>query len=68
MLKTIERTSITCWSPADEQEPLLALGTVSGALDASFSSKTELEIVGLDLASPTKEMKKLASVPCNARY
>jgi hypothetical protein len=68
MIKEIDRTSIASWSPAKEQEPLLALGTVAGALDASFSSKTELEIFSLDLASPSKSLQKLGGIPCNARY
>lgn len=68
MIKKIDRTSIASWSPAKEQEPLLALGTVAGALDASFSSKTELEIFSLDLASSSKTLQKLGGIPCNARY
>ena len=68
MIKKIERTSITCWSPANNEEPMLALGTVAGALDASFSSKTELEIFNLNLASNNKKMSKVAGFACNARY
>ncbi|KAI8897478.1 hypothetical protein BC833DRAFT_621220 [Globomyces pollinis-pini] len=63
MLKKIERTSTICWSPATLQDPLLALGTVAGALDASFSSKTELEIFGLGLQSNAKRMNKIAGIP-----
>ena len=67
-LKSVKRTAITCWSPATEEEPYLALGTVAGALDASFSSKTELEIFSLNLAETGKGMTRIAGIPGNARY
>jgi protein transport protein SEC31 len=41
-MPTIPRTSTFSWSPS--LPPLLATGTVSGALDASFSNEAELEI------------------------
>eukprot|EP00842_Homolaphlyctis_polyrhiza_P002847 jgi/Hompol1/3563/HPOL_006618-RA len=94
-LRKIERNSTLAWAPAN-QDLLLALGTVAGALDASFSSRTELELFDLNLApsaplsttatatatataatsasaSTSAErlssgsLKKLASVPVNAR-
>lgn len=68
VLKKIERAAITSWSPASDSEPLLALGTVAGALDASFSSKTVLEVFGLNLNESGKKLKKLAEVSCNARF
>jgi protein transport protein SEC31 len=40
-MPTISRTSTFAWSPS---QPYLATGTVSGALDASFSNEAELEI------------------------
>jgi protein transport protein SEC31 len=42
-LKTIYRTSTFAWSPSSEL-PLLATGTVAGALDESFSDESQLEI------------------------
>ncbi|KDQ10528.1 hypothetical protein BOTBODRAFT_36224 [Botryobasidium botryosum FD-172 SS1] len=41
-LKEIHRTSTFAWSPS--VLPLLATGTVAGALDASFSNDSQLEI------------------------
>lgn len=41
-LKEIHRTSTFAWSPLSE--PLLATGTVAGALDESFSNDSQLEI------------------------
>lgn len=42
-LKEIHRTSTFAWSPAAAL-PLIATGTVAGALDASFSDESSLEI------------------------
>ena len=42
-LKEIHRTSTFAWSPFASL-PLLATGTVAGALDASFSNDSQLEI------------------------
>ncbi|KAF7319788.1 Nucleoporin-interacting protein [Mycena kentingensis (nom. inval.)] len=41
-LKQLYRTSTLAWAPASE--PLLATGTVAGALDESFSDESQLEI------------------------
>jgi protein transport protein SEC31 len=42
-LKEIRRTSTFAWSP-EASLPLLATGTVAGALDESFSNESQLEI------------------------
>ncbi|KAG8985457.1 protein transport protein S31 [Tulasnella sp. JGI-2019a] len=42
-LKEIQRTSTFAWSPFSSL-PLIATGTVAGALDASFSNDSQLEI------------------------
>ncbi len=42
-LKEIHRTSTFAWSP-EASLPLLATGTVAGALDESFSNESQLEI------------------------
>ena len=45
MYPSIPRTAVPIWSPAAHPgAPLLATGTVSGALDASFSSDSLLEL------------------------
>ncbi|KAF8521642.1 hypothetical protein JB92DRAFT_3141158 [Gautieria morchelliformis] len=46
-LKEIHRTSTFAWSPS-LSIPLLATGTVAGALDESFSNDSQLEIWGPD--------------------
>lgn len=42
-LKEIHRTATFAWSPS-LSVPLLASGTVAGALDESFSNESQLEI------------------------
>lgn len=42
-LKEIHRTSTFAWSP-EASLPLIATGTVAGALDESFSNESQLEI------------------------
>ncbi len=49
-LKEVHRTATFAWSPSASL-PTFATGTVSGALDASFSNDSQLEIWGLDLLS-----------------
>lgn len=56
-LKEIDRTATTCWAPftfSHNQSmcPLIACGSVSGAMDASFSASAELELFAIDLNSP----------------
>lgn len=70
-LRKIGRTSTIAWSPG-QHIPLLASGTVSGALDASFSTSTELEIWDLDLGNANIHaggpMKRLAVAKGHVRY
>jgi protein transport protein SEC31 len=42
-LKEIHRTATFAWSPTSPL-PFLATGTAAGALDASFSNESKLEI------------------------
>ncbi|CAG8759222.1 1083_t:CDS:1, partial [Cetraspora pellucida] len=46
----IPRTATFAWSPG-QHLPIIATGTVAGALDASFSSTTELELFHIDIHS-----------------
>jgi protein transport protein SEC31 len=67
-LRKIDQAATFCWSPT--QTPLLATGTVAGALDASFSTQSELQIWNPDLGDETHEGKatKLGSAVASARY
>jgi protein transport protein SEC31 len=57
----IDKTSTVAWSP--NQEPLLALGTMAGALDVSFSAQTELEIYKIQ-----KRPERVAVIQANSRF
>ena len=43
----VQRSAAVAWSPGGPGGPLLALGTKAGALDASFSNTSSLEIFAL---------------------
>jgi protein transport protein SEC31 len=52
-LKEIRRASTFAWGPVPG-ESLIATGTVAGALDASFSNDSQLEIWNPDLGDATQ--------------
>lgn len=47
-LKEISRTATFAWAP-EEANSLLVTGTIAGAVDANFSSTTQLELWTLSL-------------------
>lgn len=75
MVASIPRTAVPLWSPYSLPKPLLATGTASGALDASFSSDSLLEIwdpfqsaaSSSDDSSSKVELAPLASVTVQSR-
>ncbi|CAG8581830.1 14518_t:CDS:10 [Ambispora leptoticha] len=68
-LKEIPRTATFAWSPG-QHLPIIASGTVAGALDASFSNTTELELFHLDLhnSDASNELKPAGVVTSNTRF
>jgi protein transport protein SEC31 len=67
MTSSIPRTAVPIWSPAALRSPLLATGTVSGALDASFSSDSLLELWD-PFAENAGARKPLASLGVGSRF
>ncbi|KAJ3286240.1 protein transport protein S31 [Rhizoclosmatium sp. JEL0117] len=67
LLGSTDRTSTIAWSPSVSvssiSTPLLAAATVAGALDASFSTSTTLELL-----DPLNDFKVLGSVSAAARF
>ncbi|KAK6504744.1 protein transport protein S31 [Arthrobotrys musiformis] len=66
----IPRTATFAWSE-DSSRPLLATGTVAGAVDADFSNTTHLELWDLDLDSGVSEDSELtpkATISTDARF
>lgn len=53
-LKEVPRAASFAWSP-NVDDPLLVTGTVSGAIDADFSSKAQLEFWNLNLDQSSKD-------------
>ncbi|KAK9238451.1 hypothetical protein V1525DRAFT_358354 [Lipomyces kononenkoae] len=59
-LKEIPRTATFAWSPG-AQLPFIATGTVAGAVDADFSSKSVLELWDLNLVDKSTNGFQLSS-------
>ena len=69
-LKEIPRTATFAWSPTGS-DPLLVTGTVAGAVDADFSSTTQLELWDLSLLDRSPESFDLSpriALDTSARY
>ncbi|KAK9365691.1 hypothetical protein V1509DRAFT_632497 [Lipomyces kononenkoae] len=70
-LKEIPRTATFAWSPG-AQLPFIATGTVAGAVDADFSSKSALELWDLNLVDKSTNGFQLStpvvSVGTEARF
>ncbi|KAJ2352624.1 protein transport protein S31, partial [Coemansia sp. RSA 2673] len=63
----IERTAIPAWGPQHVQ-PLIAAGTVAGAMDASFSNTSLLEVFQLDDNTDGGGLEAIGKVEANARF
>ncbi|GAB5590824.1 protein transport protein S31 [Umbelopsis nana] len=48
--------------------PMIATGTVAGAMDASFSNDADLELFTVDLDSPELELQPSAKISCTSRF
>ncbi|RPA87007.1 hypothetical protein BJ508DRAFT_410594 [Ascobolus immersus RN42] len=67
-LREVPRTSTLAWSPG-AHSPLLATGTVAGAVDADFSNTTQLELWDLELGSPIgTELTPKATANTDSRF
>ena len=69
----INRTATFAWSPAtyESDSPLIATGTVAGALDESFSNESVLELwqpTYTASASASADAKPLGSISTSARF
>jgi protein transport protein SEC31 len=67
--RDIPRTAAFTWSPG-AASPLIATGTRAGAVDADFSSETQLELWDLALgesSSTAAELKPVAQVSTDSR-
>lgn len=69
MRSYISRTAAFTWSPVGlpSTEPLIATGTLAGALDENFSNDSLLEIWKPDYAAGESQ-QPIAKAAVNARY
>lgn len=67
-LREIPRTATFAWSPGTSS-PFIATGTRAGAVDADFSSDTQLELWDLGFDNPAQdlELKPAASISTDSR-
>ncbi len=65
-LNNINRTATFAWSPG-HQLPMIATGTMSGAMDDTFSNASELEIFKLDLNPESSSLQTSYKVSTNSR-
>ncbi|KAJ1894317.1 protein transport protein S31, partial [Kickxella alabastrina] len=63
----IERTAIPAWGP-QQSEPLLAAGTVAGAMDATFSNTSSLELFRLSTSEDTAALEAVGKATASARF
>ncbi|KAI9844550.1 MAG: protein transport protein S31 [Sclerophora amabilis] len=68
-LREIPRTATFAWSPGSGL-PFIATGTRAGAVDAEFSSETQLELwdLGLENAQQGVELEPAASISTDSRF
>lgn len=67
-LREIPRTATFAWGPGSGP-PFIATGTRAGAVDADFSSKTELELwdLGLEKTAQSGDLEPIASIGTDSR-
>ncbi|KAJ2367180.1 protein transport protein S31, partial [Coemansia sp. RSA 2607] len=63
----IERTAIPAWGP-QQSDSLIAAGTVAGAMDATFSNSSELEIFRLASDDASAALQPIAKTQADARF
>ncbi|PIA13497.1 hypothetical protein COEREDRAFT_83423 [Coemansia reversa NRRL 1564] len=63
----IERTAVPAWGP-QQSETLVATGTVAGAMDATFSNTSELEIFKLPTDDSESPLSAIGKVEASGRF
>ena len=64
-IKSAQRAALTALAP---DAPYLAAGTMTGAVDLSFSNSANIEIFRLDFQSDSPDLPLLASAPSPDRF
>jgi protein transport protein SEC31 len=64
-----KHSATVAWSPLNSDRGLLAVGTVANAIDDSFETTADLEILQVDFSSGSpKEMPTKGKVKCSERF
>ena len=66
--REVPRTAAFAWSPGSSR-PFIATGTRAGAVDADFSSETQLELwdLALEDSSSSTELQPAAQISTDSR-
>jgi len=67
-VKEIERTANVAWSPSSQYPVYLACGTAAQQLDATFSTKSALEVFRFNPEDPGLACAPVASVETDHRF
>lgn len=64
-VKEVDRSALVAFAP---DAPFLAAGTMAGAVDMSFSSSANLEILNLDFRSDDRDLPVSGAVPSSEPF
>lgn len=65
----VKRSGTVAWSPINQERGLIAVGTVANAIDDSFETTADLEIMAVDFAPGAgKDMQIKGAVKSNERF
>jgi hypothetical protein len=65
-IKSVARSATVAFAPTAPD--IVALGTMSGAIDASFSASASLDVFQIDFSRPDPDLDLLASVSSNEKF
>lgn len=65
--RQVKRSATVAWSPLNHERGFLAVGTVANAIDDSFETTADLEVMAVDFGEG-KDMSVKGSVKCNERF
>lgn len=67
-VKEIERTANVAWSPGAQYPVYLACGTAAQQLDATFSTKSAIEIFRFNCEEPDLDCELVAAAETEHRF
>ncbi|XP_055534131.1 protein transport protein Sec31A isoform X2 [Wyeomyia smithii] len=67
-LKELQKMVNVAWSPAQQDQIMLAAGTAAQQLDASFSTSSTLELYSINLSDPSYDLQLVGSQNTSHRF